>query len=198
MELLDAVSDNYCIDQTRVYASGKSNGGGLTGGVLACDPVATTRIAAFAPVSAAIYLVNNTENGKQVLPPCNPTQTRDKIPMLEFHGWLDTTIPYDGGINNRGNANSTDIIKWVHSWVKRDGFKNSANQTTSLCTDEPNKLVTRYSWQDDLVVHYNMSNFKHAWPSTTGNADGSNTTCKEADATTVILKWFTKWSLSEG
>lgn len=185
LELLDEIEKTYCIDRSRIYASGKSNGAGFTT-ILACDAEATKRIAAFAPVSAAIYL-----DSDQKLPSCNPS--RKPIPIMEFHGFKDTTIPYKGGANTRGNANSTDVVTWVDDWAKRDGFKVNANKTSYLCSGS--KKVTRYSW-DDTVVHYNYTNLYHDWPSSFANGDTANAlTCKEAEATSIILKWFKKWTL---
>jgi hypothetical protein len=43
---------------------------------------------------------------------------------------------------------------------------------------------------EDAVVHYNISNLKHAWPSINGNSDGSRTTC--FDATSIIMDFFAK------
>lgn len=187
VELLDELLSTYCIDPTQIYAAGKSNGGGFTG-LLACDPTATKRIAAFAPVSGAFYLDADTNK----LPPCKPTSTRSVIPILEFHGLKDDTILYDGGLNTRKNANSTNIPKWVDAWATRNGFDVNANVTTSLCSKA--KRVTRYSW-DDTVVHYKVSNLYHDWPSTFPNGDTQLTTCEEAEATRVILDWFKKWKL---
>lgn len=184
LELLDELQKTYCIDTSRIWATGKSNGAGFTT-VLACDAEATKRIAAFAPVSGAIYLDAN-----QQLPPCNPS--RLPIPMMEFHGFKDTTIPYAGGENTRGNANSTDIVTWVDDWAKRDGFEVDANKTSYLCSG--NQKVTRYSW-DDTVIHYNYTNLFHNWPSSFPNGDTAKyLTCKEAEATPIILEWFNKWT----
>ena len=185
LELIDEIEKTYCIDKSRIYATGKSNGAGFTT-ILACDPEATKRIAAFAPVSAAIYL-----DADQQLPSCNPSRT--PIPIMEFHGFKDTTIPYLGGENTRGNANSSNIPDWVDGWVKRDGCQVNANKTSYLCSGS--KKVTRYSW-DDTVVHYNYTNLYHDWPSSFANGDTENAlTCKEAEATSIILKWFKKWTL---
>ncbi|KAF7453615.1 LpqC, Poly(3-hydroxybutyrate) depolymerase [Pyrenophora tritici-repentis] len=185
LELLDHIQSRYCIDTSRIYATGKSNGGGFTG-VLACDATATTRIAAFAPVSGAFYLDAN-----QQPMPCNPS--RKPIPLIDFHGWHDKTIPYGGGINTRGNANSTSIVAYMDDWAKRDGFEVAANTTSYLCSG--NMRVTRYSW-DDVVIHYNYTNLEHDWPSSFPNGDTKNLlTCKEAEATSIILEWFTKWTL---
>ncbi|KAI8940809.1 hypothetical protein NX059_002072 [Plenodomus lindquistii] len=104
LELLSHLQSTFCIDPSRIYANGKSNGGGFTG-LLACDPEVTKYIAAFAPVSGASYLDSSTSQ----LPACSPS--RSPIPILELHGWVDKTIPYLSGINTRGNANSTNIPK---------------------------------------------------------------------------------------
>lgn len=185
LELLDELQKTYCIDTSRIYAAGKSNGAGFTG-VLACDADATKRIAAFAPVSGAFYL-----NADQELPPCNPS--RLPIPIMEFHGFKDTTIPYAGGENTRGNANSTNVVTWVDDWAKRDGFEVAANKTSYLCSGT--KKVTRYSW-NETVVHYNYTNLFHDWPSSSPNGDTDKyLTCEEAEATSIILEWLTKWTL---
>jgi poly(3-hydroxybutyrate) depolymerase len=51
-DILDKLENDYCVDKARIYSSGKSNGGGFTN-TLACDPVLSKRIAAFAPVSGS-------------------------------------------------------------------------------------------------------------------------------------------------
>jgi poly(3-hydroxybutyrate) depolymerase len=115
---------------------------------------------------------------------------------MEFHGLADKTIPYAGGINTRGNANSTDVVIRVDDWAKRDGFDVQANETTYLCED--GNQVTRYSW-DDVVVHYKYDDLSHDWPSSFPNGDTGDDegvlTCKEAEATEIILEWFEGWSL---
>lgn len=179
------MESTYCIDTSRIYATGKSNGGGFTG-LLACDAEATSRIAAFAPVSGAFYL---QEDGK--LPECKPS--RQPVPLMELHGYKDTTIPYEGGLNNRGTANTTDIVTYVEDWVKRNDLNVNNKKTSTFCRGS--KLVTRYSW-DDVVVHYNYSNIYHNWMSSFPNPDtDTKLTCKNAEATPIILEWFKKWSL---
>jgi len=186
MELIDEMLSTYCIDPSRIYAAGKSNGGGFTG-LLACDSKATARIAAFAPVSGAFYLNKDTN----ALPPCNPTTTRDIIPIMEFHGLTDGTVNYTGGPNTRKDGNTVNIPLWVDGWATRNGFEVDANVTTTLCTA---RKVTRYSW-DETVVHYAISNWAHWWPSMYGDVDTTSKVCADADATTIILAWFEKWTL---
>lgn len=137
LEILDYITSNYCIDETAIYANGKSNGGGFTG-VLACSPKASQRFAAFAAVSGAYYLDKET----QQLPPCKPALNGDRkaIPFMELHGLIDHTINYHGGPNNRNNGVTTDIPTYMNEWAKRDGFDPAANVTGTLC--EGDMLVT--------------------------------------------------------
>jgi poly(3-hydroxybutyrate) depolymerase len=157
--------------------------------LLACDPKASSIIAAFAPVSGAYYF---TKDGK--LPACQPS--RDPIPILEFHGYLDQTIPYLGGNNTRDNGVTPSIPDWIDDWATRDGCSPAMNQTTTLCGTGKNE-VRKYEWDckgvEGVVQHYNVSNLKHDWPSTTGNSDSSRTTC--FDASTLIMEFFGKHSL---
>lgn len=183
-DLISHLLSRYCLDPTRVYAAGKSNGGGLVG-LLACDPTTSSQIAAFAPVSGAFYLDKTT--GK--LPPCNPS--RLPIPIIEFHGWKDHTIYYLGGPDNSSRGNTTSIPAWVDGWATRDNFSVSQNVSSSVCPP-PFKKVTKYNW-NDTVEHYNISNLFHDWPSTYPNDDTHFTTC--FDATSVIMNFFSRWTL---
>jgi poly(3-hydroxybutyrate) depolymerase len=191
LDLISELEKKYCVDPARIYSAGKSNGGGFTG-LLACDSEASKRIAAFAVVSGAFYRDNKTNE----LPACTPG--RKSVPWMEFHGYADDTIPYVGGLNTRKNAYSTNINKYVHDWARRDDFEVSSKKTSTLCSGK--RSVTRYGWGKDVIVHYNYTNLGHDWPSSYENADtkadgDSVLTCKEAEATSIILEWFKKWTL---
>lgn len=184
MDIIKSLSSSYCISSRKIFAAGKSNGGGLTN-LLACDPKASSIIAAFAPVAGAYYL---TKAGKP--PTCSPSRL---TPILEFHGFQDETAPYAGGNNTRDNGFLPSIPAWVDDWATRDGCVPGRNKTTVLC-GEGSKKITRYNWDCqgvlDAVVHYNFTNLKHVWPSREGNDDGDRTTCY--DATPLIMDWFSK------
>jgi poly(3-hydroxybutyrate) depolymerase len=172
------------VDSSRIYANGKSNGGGLTG-LLACDPTLSTTIAAFAPVSGAFYVDGDT--GKY--PKCKAS--RHDIPILEFHGWIDNVISYEGGPDKSDRGSTVSIVEWVNGWAKWDGFDAATNVTTSVC-DDNYPQVLMHSW-DDQVIHYNISNYKHWWPTSYGDDDTKVTTC--FDATKIIMDFFDKHSL---
>lgn len=186
LELLNHLQSTFCVDTTRIYAAGKSNGGGFTA-KLACDSDASKRIAAFAPVSGANYL---EPSGNR--PPCTPS--RKPLPILILHGFADNVIKYEG--DDRKDTRTVNIPRWVDYWAhQKNDFAVNANKTSYLCSGK--KLVTKYSW-DDVVVHYNYTNVKHDWPTDTGNGDtmeSSEFTCADGEATHIILQWFKKWTL---
>ncbi len=71
------------IDARRVYASGLSNGGGMTHR-LACE--AADVFAAFAPIAFPISV--------SPISACQPSR---KVPILTFMGLTDVLVPYNGG-----------------------------------------------------------------------------------------------------
>ncbi|KER00129.1 carbohydrate esterase family 1 protein [Aureobasidium subglaciale EXF-2481] len=94
LELLANLSSTLCIDSSRVYAAGKSNGGGFAANVLACDPQASRIFAAFAGASGAYYpgATDANCNGDVVPLTCNPG--RYPIPLFTTHGDSDGVIPF--------------------------------------------------------------------------------------------------------
>jgi poly(3-hydroxybutyrate) depolymerase len=168
--MIDHFKAEYCIDDSRIYAAGKSNGGGLTG-LLACDRELSRQIAAFAPVSGAFYTGDSEDTCTGTFPDtvkikCNPG--RKPIPILEFHGDADEKIPYVGGKRNGGCLPT--IPHWLQEWSRRDGF-SVKNKTEILHGGN----VTRYEFGGaegnlGIVTNYVTKGLKHAWPSTEPNA----------------------------
>ncbi|KAI4845626.1 hypothetical protein E4T44_05511 [Aureobasidium sp. EXF-8845] len=183
-DLLDYISTHYCIDQSRMLAAGFSNGGGFVG-TLACDPTLSKRFSTFAANSGAEYTnTTGTCNPPSVLtntivqPVCAPG--RSNLPMIEFHGDADGTIPYPGG-PRRGYCLPT-VPHWVTDWALRDGL-SSSNVTTSLA----NGNVTKYEFGaskgvQGLVTHYKIAGWGHSWVSINAGAP--------IDATPIIMDFF--------
>lgn len=153
-EILDQLESQYCIDTNRIYATGKSQGGGFVG-VLACDATLSTRVAAFAPVSGAFY---RTDFGPVCDPntvdlgPCNPG--RADIPVLDFHGLIDDTIAYNGGARRGGCLPA--IPYWCQTWAERDGLP-LVNTSSGVPGALDGSTAVRYEWGDGprrgLVTH---------------------------------------------
>ncbi|KAF1344837.1 putative ferulic acid esterase [Delphinella strobiligena] len=168
LELMKSFEDEFCIDKSRIYSSGQSNGGGFTLDQLACNATASNKFAAFMGGSAAAYQgTSNISCDPATVPiPCSPG--RPFIPILEIHGTNDTTIAYYGG--PRKNHCLPTIPHFVTEWAERDGLGGS-NISTSL--DGGN--VTKYEFgasthaigpynATGLVTHYRVEGLGHMWP----------------------------------
>ncbi|KAF7959413.1 hypothetical protein EAE96_001033 [Botrytis aclada] len=190
-DIIDSLDKTYCIDSKRIWATGKSDGGGFCN-TLACDPILSTKIAAFAPVSGAFYIDTQPCFPNNVTISCSPG--RPKIPMLEFHGGDDSTIHYDGQAN-RSNQCIPTVPHWVHQWALRDKLELK-NTTNDLTIDT---VVYSYGKGEDegLVQHVFDRNLDHDWPSTVLNADliGHGEGPASFNATPIILDFFQKHTL---
>ncbi|KAF9895276.1 hypothetical protein FE257_000179 [Aspergillus nanangensis] len=190
MEMLDHLLSEYCIDPTRVYAAGKSNGGGFSH-LLACDPIASTRIAAFAMVSGAYYQQTSEADchPTQVPIKCNPG--RSPVPVIEFHGTDDHTIPYDGEFR-RGECLPA-VAHFVQEWAHRDGL-GRRNGTTELFEGKVQEYQYGTGDGEGTVTHYRVEGLGHSWPSVKPNSDNPDGTY--LDATPIIMRFFGRWALS--
>src|SRR5262249_23501702 len=77
--LLTQLEATMCIDMSRVFSTGMSNGAQMSS-LLACR--LPGRITAIAPVA-----------GEEFLAPCNGAP----VPIMAFHGTADPILPYRGG-----------------------------------------------------------------------------------------------------
>jgi polyhydroxybutyrate depolymerase len=78
-QLLDRLEATLCVDPSRVFSTGMSNGAQMSS-LLACR--LSGRIAGIAPVS-----------GEEFLAPCDSAP----VPVMAFHGTADPILPYRGG-----------------------------------------------------------------------------------------------------
>ncbi|KAJ5379979.1 uncharacterized protein N7496_002407 [Penicillium cataractarum] len=165
-DLLIHMEEKLCIDTSRVYAAGKSNGGGFTG-VIACNATVGSRFAAFAAVSGAWY---NTDDIPGV-GPCAPAKREEGYPFLEFHGTIDTTAPIDGNTKEHPKLPVIDILE---GWAERNGCGAGAKWAKNETVFQQ-PLVKHATWncagKTDIVQHYREGENGHCWPSTVGNDD---------------------------
>lgn len=155
-DLIDRLEDTLCVDERRVYATGKSNGAGFVGRLLACR--LAHRIAAVAPVAAALYPTGES---------CAPSRP---VPVIEFHGTADATIPYTGDADRALPA----IPDWVAGWAGRDGCRAQP----SVRVIEPDITVSRYAGCDNgaRVEHVAVTGGGHTWPGADSYSGGGLTT----------------------
>jgi poly(3-hydroxybutyrate) depolymerase len=182
-DLLDHLEDTLCIDTTRIYATGKSNGGGFVN-YLACHPI-STRFAAFAPVAGAFY-EGFGANG----PACQPA--RSPQPILEIHGYNDSLISYFGDPSHHGGA-LPKITDWASDWAIRNGCSDGEGPSA---TPEVDGKVIYYSYPCD-TYHYAVYGADHVWESTIGNADTERYEYGPSpiNATSKIIDFFNKIQL---
>jgi poly(3-hydroxybutyrate) depolymerase len=77
-DMITDISKNLCVDTTRIYATGKSNGGGFVN-LLMCTPTVANLFAAFAPISPALYPKTGGFFGNSQGIACNTTKV---IPFI--------------------------------------------------------------------------------------------------------------------
>jgi len=194
--VVQQLQSNLCVDDSRIYASGKSNGGGFTN-LLACTQSTANIFAAFAPVSAALYSGANPND-------CAPGRT---VPIINFHGLADTTVPFYGqSADDKGDTAyaTPSITQYREAWAIRNGcgppscsdspalgigaiISNPDGNTTlvqSICSASDN---------DAIVNGFSVRCLGHSWPSTLG-LDGGIT---NFNATTAyILPFFESHTLT--
>lgn len=141
--LLNHLQSNFCINPAQIYATGFSNGGGFVN-LLACK--LSNRIAAFAPVSGS-YVT-----------PFKICTIKRPVPIIEFHGTADKTVPYNGDLFTK----EFSVLNWIDDWIKQDE-----------CLKKPTILyqstkIVAYTWPDcksqAAIVHYKIINEPHVWP----------------------------------
>jgi poly(3-hydroxybutyrate) depolymerase len=158
--IIDELNANLCVDDKRIYAAGKSNGGGFTN-LLACTPSTASLIAAFAPVSPALYPGTLPING------CDPGRV---VPVIAIHGLADPIIPFNGKNDANPAYDLPPIPTYRKAWATRDGCAPSSEPTVS----HPHASTTVKEWdcsdEDSraVVKGYTVDGLGHSWPTTNG------------------------------
>jgi polyhydroxybutyrate depolymerase len=138
--LLGHLCARFSIDPARIYATGFSNGGGMTA-LLGCQRAEL--FAAVGPVAGAYPLWGG----------CRPARP---VPLVAFHGTADRVVPYWG----LGRA-LPPIRQWAAAWAARNGC-----DPLPTCTDHPPN-VTEETWNSPggaAVTLYTIHGGRHEWP----------------------------------
>jgi polyhydroxybutyrate depolymerase len=160
-----------CIDASRVYAAGFSNGSVLAL-ALACD--GTTKFAAYGAVSGPYW-----SNSCQKAPPAS---------IIYFHGLRDKVVPYGGADTVIGPLPPVNNV--MASWAAHDSCP-AASATTTV-----SKHVRHFTWKackaGSGVNVYVVDNGGHRWPGGTPVPSGrvSGVMTQEIDASTLIWRFF--------
>lgn len=174
LALIDTLAAQYNLDQNRIYSTGMSNGGFMSY-KLACE---TDRIAAIASVTGSMTT--------QTFGACTPSP----IPVMQIHGTLDPTVPFDGSTIF---VPAPDVVSY---WVG----VNQCNPTPVM-TNVPNTnlldgaTAEHYVYSGGLsgtsVEFYKIINGAHTWP---GAPIVIGTTCMDFSASKEIWRFFSQYS----
>ncbi|MGH1347561.1 MAG: extracellular catalytic domain type 1 short-chain-length polyhydroxyalkanoate depolymerase [Nannocystales bacterium] len=140
--LLDEVATTLCIDRSRVYATGMSNGGFMSHR-LACE--AADIITAVGPVA-----------GPLGLPPedCDPVRP---IPVIHFHGTADTVVPYPGNLTG-----FPPVEESLQGWADRNGCDPESSVTLEM--DDASCQTWDGCDADATVTLCTLDGVGHCWP----------------------------------
>ena len=181
--LLDRVEADLCIDRSRIYALGFSNGG-MFASTLACK--LNDRIAAVAPVG-----------GVHLPPDCDGRP----VPILITHGTADRVVPFDetdvgrrdglvvenpGGLAQDRMFRKVEripVTSWVESWARHNGCSLDAPEVTTIGSTVERTVYADCEVDGDVVLQA-VDGGLHDWP-----------TSPTLDATSRALLFFEEHSL---
>ncbi len=166
--LLDHIEATFCVDTTRVFSTGMSDGGAMTS-VLACQM--SDRFAAFGAVAVIIA--------------CGGPRA---VPIMAFSGTADPVVPFDGGrVNCCGGAQIGSAPSAMSGWAAHDKCK------TAFHDDSLSSEVTRRTWSGcapgSATVFYIINGGGHTWPGSIP-IDRLGKTTKQIDASATIWAFF--------
>lgn len=153
-DLLDSLKAIYTIDDNAVYTTGMSNGG-IMSYYLACN--APGVFAAMASVAGT-----NLRSWFNTSLPSLP------VPVMEIHGTVDATVPYDGA-NNTLYGSFIPIDSVMLKWRAIDQCNGQA-QITNLpdVSSSDGCVAVHYKWAQGLdnssVELYKIIGGGHTWP----------------------------------
>jgi polyhydroxybutyrate depolymerase len=145
--LLGNLESKLLIDQSRVYASGISNGA-----------LMTYRLAKELPGTfAAIGTVAAVRGADEIQP-----APAGAVPVISFNGLLDPIVPYWGGTPLVSNFISTfmPVQKAMQSWALHNGDLPDPVETLRI----GNAVMTRWSGGAADVVLWTLLDGGHTWP----------------------------------
>ena len=193
--LLDQVEAEQCIDTSRVYATGLSNGAFMSS-ILACTMA--DRFAAVAPVSGVIRPTT-----------CDPSRP---VPLLAFHGEADPILLFNGGVGAKlGNLMKGDLTTPTpipKSDLNGKGYPATTQvwATKNGCTGKPidkdlTKTVILRTWDcpaDGVVQFVVLKDGGHSWPGSKASqaaGDAMGFTNMTIDANDLIWSFFQRFQL---
>jgi polyhydroxybutyrate depolymerase len=203
--VIDDVKTKYNIDETKVFATGMSNGAQMSY-KLACE--LSNKITAIAPVASQGAFIT-----------CPITRP---VPTIHFHGTEDVCASYNGGLcggclqkyferlTGKNTEDTTyscaSVPSFIETWVK---INNIPEAPILVLEKNGTRCVSYGNKQDREVVFCSVGGMGHAWPG--GNhgvicEQGDSKKCQdytsvmgntsnEISANELMWQFFSKYSL---
>jgi polyhydroxybutyrate depolymerase len=147
--LIELISQDYNLNQDRIYATGMSNGGFFSF-LLGCQM--SNKFAAVASVTGSM----TTETFNE----CNPERA---LPILQIHGTDDSIVTYNGN-SSIGSIGIPEVLTYWSS----NNYCNDV-ETTQLNDSNPNddfsieRLLFDGGINGSVVDHYKVNGGEHVW-----------------------------------
>jgi polyhydroxybutyrate depolymerase len=182
--LIQHLRGQYNIDNTRIYATGISNGGIMAYRVGA---ELSDIVAAIAPVAAQIGGQATKEEKLWRIPePDHP------VSVIAINGMNDSRVPYDGG---RPENNDTAVYSWMSTnesisfWVEQNQCNSFPERNVS---ESGNIIIDTYAGGRNYtkVRLVSIVNGTHSWPGGKKGWEQGDDPIQELNATDVIWEFF--------
>ena len=190
-DIIDAVSEDYCIHSKRIFVTGMSQGGGMSQR-LACE--LSDRIAAIGPVVCGTPWYNWGDF-------CEPERP---VPMIQFNGTADVILPFEGGPHGLNpSLILPPISESFGAWLELYGCSSEAE----VVYEEGEVTCFRYGdCEDDVTLeHCIVEGGGHNWPGAVDlyemnpvmNWWAAPHTTEDIDASRAIWKFFAENGMSD-
>ncbi|KAI1103261.1 Alpha/Beta hydrolase protein [Jackrogersella minutella] len=184
-DLLSDVRGSYCVDDSRIFATGMSIGGGFVN-TIACSSTGA-QFAAFAPASGSFYTDDDAAHG-------NCTPARSPLPVLEIHGGSDASVYYAGGAGEGGEE--PGIPTWLGWWAQRNGCDDGGKTVEDSFGGDVHHTSWTCGAAEGALQHWKVDDMGHCWASTEINfsqiAAGEGPT--HIQASQIIMDFFDQFT----
>ncbi|MFW6119380.1 MAG: alpha/beta hydrolase family esterase [Petrotogales bacterium] len=172
VNLLSVIKERFSVDENRTYLIGFSNGGMISYKLISEHP---ELFAGAAIVSSSPSGGKNEESLVHIKPP------KTVVPLVIFHGELDTIIPYYGGYS--GEENETGIYfpsipKSVKYWANTMG----AHNVKKISLEDESVIFRKYLdiSGSPIIEFYTLINEGHTFP---GRLKGIQSVLQKSEST---------------
>lgn len=186
-DLIQKLVAEHNIDETRIYATGMSNGGFFTNR-LACE--APELFAAIAPVSGNIANTTSPGFGGGDAYSCDQWQHHSPLPVLYFHGDHDPFVKWNGTPSYGFPA----VPDYIDTVLRLNGLDPKTDNGTASFT-HGNVECTSHGQHESNVTLCRIKGAGHSWPG--GTICPPIVCSKSISATDQIWAFFQALQLAE-